>query len=191
MCRAGQAVRRELARGIAEWVKHRKGALGEALGLAQPQAPHATTYSRILGYAIDAEEFQRVVRDFFTQWSAAGQSVVITLDGKTVRGTIPAGATRGLHQLAVYLPEEGWVLMQVVVEGKENEITAAPRVLNCQDLGKVVRGDALLAQRDLSAQIVEAGGDPDADQQSGDWAVVEARRQERAGSAQTLCGAFG
>lgn len=109
-----------------------------------------------------------------------------------MRGTIPAGATRGLHQLAAYLPEEGWVLMQVVVEGKENEITAAPRVLDCQDLrGKVVRGDALLAQRELSAQIVEAGGDPDADQQSGDWAVVEARRQERAGSAQTLCGAFG
>jgi hypothetical protein len=179
-------------RGIAEWVKHRKDALGEALGLAQPQAPHATTYSRILGYAIDAEEFQRVVRDFFAQWPAAGQSVVITLDGKTVRGTIPAGATRGLHQLTAYLPEEGWVLMQVVVERKENEITAAPRVLNCLDLrGKVVRGDALLAQRELSAQIVEAGGDPDADQQSGDWAVVEAWRQERAGSAQTFCGAFG
>jgi hypothetical protein len=120
-----------------------------------------------------------------------GQSVVITMDGKTVRGTIPAGTTWGLHQFAAYLLEEGWVLMQVVVEGKENEITAAPRGLKCIDLGKVVRGDALLAQRELSAQIVEAGGDPDADQQSGDWAVVEARRQERAGSAQALCGAFG
>jgi predicted transposase YbfD/YdcC len=147
-------------RGIAEWVKHRKDALGEALGFAQPQAPHATTYSRILGYAIDGEEFQRVVGDFFGQWPAAGQSVVISLDGKTVRGTIPAGATQGLHQLAAYLPEEGWVLMQVVVERKENEITAAPRVLKCLDLrGKVVRGDALLTQQSLSTQIVEAGGE--------------------------------
>jgi predicted transposase YbfD/YdcC len=86
--------------------------------------------------------------------------VVISLDGKTVRGTIPAGETHGLHQLAAYLPGEGWVLMQVVVERKENEITAAPRILECLDLrGKVVRADALLTQRGLSSQIVEAGGE--------------------------------
>ena len=48
----------------------------------------------------------------------------------------------------------------MVVESKENEIVAAPRVLKSLDLrGKVVTADALLAQRDLSIQIVEAGGD--------------------------------
>jgi predicted transposase YbfD/YdcC len=147
-------------RGIADWVKYRQEALAAGLGLAKGQAPHASTYSRILGYAIEPEEFQNAVRSFFAQQPQAGQSVVIDLDGKTVRGTIPAGATHGLHQLAAYLPDEGWVLMQVVVERKENEITAAPRILECLDLrGKVVRGDALLAQRGLSAQIVEAGGE--------------------------------
>ena len=50
--------------------------------------------------------------------------------------------------------------MQVVVDGKENEITAAPRVLECLDLtGKIVIGEAMLTQRGLSIQIVEAGGD--------------------------------
>jgi hypothetical protein len=82
------------------------------------------------------------------------------LDGKTVRGTIPAGATRGLYQLAAYMPDEGRVLLQGVVESKENEIVAAPRVLKSLDLrGKVVTADALLAQRDLSIQIVEVGGE--------------------------------
>jgi len=77
-----------------------------------------------------------------------------------VRGTIPAGSPRGLHQLAAYMPDEGWVLLQVVVESKENEIVAAPRVLKSLDLrGKVVTADALLTQRNLSIQIVEAGGD--------------------------------
>jgi predicted transposase YbfD/YdcC len=82
------------------------------------------------------------------------------LDGKTLRGTIPAGQTQGLHLLAAFLPGEGWVIVQVEVDGKENEISAAPRVLKVLDLrGKIVTGDAMLAQRDLSVQIVAGGGD--------------------------------
>jgi predicted transposase YbfD/YdcC len=50
--------------------------------------------------------------------------------------------------------------MQVAVECRENEIVAAPRVLKMLDLqGKIVTGDALLTQRKLSVQIVEAGGE--------------------------------
>ena len=50
--------------------------------------------------------------------------------------------------------------MQVAVAGKENEISAAPRLLRCLDLrGKLVMGDALLIQRELSIQIVDAGGE--------------------------------
>jgi predicted transposase YbfD/YdcC len=48
----------------------------------------------------------------------------------------------------------------VVVESKENEIVAAPRALKSLDLrGTVVTADVLLAPRNLSIQIVEAGGD--------------------------------
>jgi predicted transposase YbfD/YdcC len=146
--------------GISEWVKHRKESLAQALHLVKPRAPHPSTYSRILGRVVQVEEFERVVREFFAEQPGAGRSVVIALDGKTVRGTIRAGQTQGLHLLAAYLPAEGWVLMQVAVRGKENEITAAPTILKCLDLrGKVVTGDAMHAQRELSAQIVEAGGD--------------------------------
>jgi len=106
------------------------------------------------------EEFERVVRDFFGALPRAGHSVVIAVDGKALRGTIPAGQTHGRHLLAAYLPAEGWVLYQVEVASKENEISAAPRVLKCLDLrGKVVTGDAMFAQRELSQQIVDAGGD--------------------------------
>lgn len=62
--------------------------------------------------------------------------------------------------MAAYLPGEGVVLAQVAVESKENEIVAAPRLLSQLDLrGVVVVGDALQAQRALSTQIVEQGGD--------------------------------
>jgi len=147
-------------RGIADWVRLRKESLAEALGLAKPQAPHATTYSRVLKRAVDVEELEVVVGRFFASQPKAGKSVVVNLDGKPLRGTIPAGKTKGLHLLAAYLPAEGWVMLQMEVDRKENEIPAASRLIRCLDLrGKVVTGDALLAQRELSAQIVEGGGE--------------------------------
>lgn len=147
-------------RGIAQWVKWRAHLLADYLSLMKPQAPHPTTYSRILGRAVQIDEFERVVAGFFANLPEAGHSVVVSLDGKTMRGTIPAGQSRGVHLLAAFLPEEGWILMQVQVEEQENEIPAAVRMLKCLDLrGKVVTGDALLAQKHLSAQVVEAGGD--------------------------------
>jgi predicted transposase YbfD/YdcC len=87
--------------------------------------------------------------------------MVIVIDGKTVRGTITVEDPFGLHLLAAYLPGEGIVLMQMVVEkDKENEIVVAPKLLQCLDLrNKVVIGDAMHTQRQISAQIVEAGGD--------------------------------
>jgi predicted transposase YbfD/YdcC len=147
-------------RGIAQWVALRKEALAEILGLAKPQAPHATTYSRILNKAVDIEAFERVASEFFQKQPEAGQSLLINLDGKTMRATIPAGRTKGVHLLAAYLPQEGWVLFQVEVGSRENEIPAAMRVVKQLDLrDKLVTGDAMLAQRELSTAIVEAGGD--------------------------------
>jgi predicted transposase YbfD/YdcC len=89
-----------------------------------------------------------------------GHSILIAIDGKTVRGTIGTAHPRGEHLLCAYLPAEGIVLCQVAVGSKENEITAAPTLLATLDLrGKIVMGDALHPQRALSVQIQEAGGD--------------------------------
>ena len=98
--------------------------------------------------------------NFFAGGPRDGQWVQVTIDGKTLRGSIPAGQTRGVHLMAAYVPGEGVVIAQVEVGGKENEIKAAPRLLEAIDLrGKVVSADAMLAQRQLSVQIVEAGGE--------------------------------
>jgi hypothetical protein len=65
-----------------------------------------------------------------------------------------------VHLLSAYMPAEGLVLLQVAVERKENEISAAPRLLAALDLrGKIVEGDAMFTQRTLSSQIVDGGGD--------------------------------
>ncbi len=143
--------------GIAEWAKLRTGQLTKALGMKRKEMPCRTTFMRILGKVIDMEEFAAVVGEFLSR--SVGEEVLINIDGKVMRGTIPKGKTQGVHLLAAYLPEEGIVLMQLEVGKKENEIVAAPKLLKCLDLrGKIVTGDAMFAQRALSIQIVGAGG---------------------------------
>jgi predicted transposase YbfD/YdcC len=147
-------------KGMSEWLKHRTGFLRTHLKLSRASVPHPVTISRVLGQAVDVEEFESLMGAFFCSLPGAGQSVLVTIDGKTIRSTIPLGETRGTHLLAVYLPEEGLVLMQMEVDQKENEIRVAPQVLQGIDLqGKIVVGDALHTQRTISIQIVRAGGD--------------------------------
>lgn len=147
--------------GIADWAQQRSEYLTEALGLKRKRLPHHSTYRRILTEVVDGDELEQIMAEYMSQLPQGGQEVVIVIDGKTVRGTISAEDAFGLHLLAAYLPGEGIVLMQMVVEkDKENEIVVAPRLLKCLDLrNKVVVGDAMHAQRLLSTQIVEAGGD--------------------------------
>jgi predicted transposase YbfD/YdcC len=146
--------------GIADWVNQRRSFLVEALGLKRGRLPHHTTYRRIFESVLSGEELERTLGEFIRQLPQAGQAVVIAIDGKTLRGTITPEDPFGLHLLAAYLPGEGLVLMQMVVEtDKENEIVVAPQLLQCLDLrNKVVVGDAMQTQRALSLQIVEAGG---------------------------------
>ena len=146
--------------GMAVWLAERGSQLVAELGLARPSMPHETTITRVMGQGVDAEELEQVLQEYFDDQVQSGQSVLISIDGKTMRGTIPKGHSQGVHLLAAYLPQEGIVLMQVEVEDKENEIVAAPKLLQALDLrGKVVVGDAMQTQRALSIQIVDQGGD--------------------------------
>jgi predicted transposase YbfD/YdcC len=145
-------------KGMAEWVRLREETLIRLLNIRRCRLPHQTTYDRVLA-ELDAQAFDQVTGNFFAEVNA-GENWSITLDGKVLRGTIASGQTQGTHLLAAYMPERGVVLMQIEVENKANEITAAPRLLEAVDLhGCVVTGDAIFTQRSLCEQIVESGGD--------------------------------
>jgi predicted transposase YbfD/YdcC len=144
-------------KGMAEWVRLREQTLLRLLPIHRNRLPHQTTYERVLA-ELDVDELEQVMGDFFAQQRAG--NLTITLDGKVLRGTIPAGETQGVHLLAAYVPDQGVVLMQVEVESKANEITAAPQLLEAIDLREcVVTGDAMFTQQTLCDQIVLAGGD--------------------------------
>jgi len=146
--------------GITEWIGLRRRQLVFALPTTRYTAPSLTTIRRVLNEVMSVEELHRIFRQFLHQTYGGQQSVLITMDGKSLRGTIATGETRGVHLLAAYLPDEGIVLAQVEVDRKENEIKAAQRLLQLLDLRqRVVSGDAMFAQRQLSVQIMAQGGD--------------------------------
>jgi len=152
------------ARAIADWATLRAEVLAELFDLPRPRMPHLTTWTRVFGHAVVLEAFEQVVAQLSARASSAEVpargSRQVCLDGKTLRGTIPLGRTSGVHLLAAYQAEQGVVLAQMAVDAKANEIVVAPQVLEQLDLtGVVVSGDAMFAQRRLSSQIVEAGGD--------------------------------
>jgi predicted transposase YbfD/YdcC len=147
---------------LAEWARLRQAELTTWLGLPRPTMPHPTTWTRVFA-ALDVAALEHQVAAFFAAQCVSPSTrhgLQVTIDGKTLRGTIPAGAKQGVHLVAAYLPEAGCVLAELAVTGKANELTVAPTVLAWLDLtGMIVTGDALFAQRNLSAQIVAAGGD--------------------------------
>ncbi len=144
--------------GIAEWVKHRAEMLREMLKLRRQSVPHHCTYRRVLK-DLDPEQFEQIAGEYQRSRRPDEEELVLSVDGKTLRGTILKGDTQGVHLLAAYLPGSGLVLMQVAVGSKENEISAAPKLMKAIDLnGVTVIGDAMHAQRQMSTQIAEAGG---------------------------------
>jgi predicted transposase YbfD/YdcC len=146
--------------GMTDWVRLRKELLIELQVLGQAKTPCHMTYRRVLQDILSAEELERLLAQYHQQRLEEEQEIVMSLDGKTVRGTLRRGETQGVHLLAIYVPRQGLVVVQAEVDSKENEIVVAPQVLRQVNLsGRIVIGDAMHTQRAASTQIVQAGGD--------------------------------
>ena len=110
---------------------------------------------------LDADRFQ----ECFMEWSQGVAELlpgeVVAIDGKTLRRSYDrAGAQSPLHLVNVWAAEQRLSLGQLAVDGKSNEITAVPKLLEMLALpGMVVTADAMHCQRQLSQQVVEQGGD--------------------------------
>jgi len=110
------------------------------------------------------EAFQRC----FQEWIADailsdedGVKRLIAIDGKTCRRSHDKAHGLGaLHIVSAWASEEGLALGQVATEEKSNEITAIPQLLEQIDLkDALVTIDAMGCQKEITAQIVDGGGD--------------------------------
>lgn len=146
--------------GIAEWLRLRRRQLVRFFACKHPRVPSLNTIRRVLRQEGVRRSLHTVLRQFLQQQYGGQQSVLVAIDGKTLRGTIAKGETQGVHLLAAYLPAEGVTLLQLPVSSKQNELVVAPRLLSALDLkGRIVCGDAMFTQRTLSVQIQSQGGD--------------------------------
>ena len=64
----------------------------------------------VLQEIISLDELESLFNRYLHETYGGQQSQLVSLDGKTMRGTIPKGSKQGVHLLATYLPEEGIVL---------------------------------------------------------------------------------
>lgn len=145
--------------GICEWIRLRRDTFVAVFNCQHQRMPCLNTIRWILQEVISVEALEKEFTRFLYETYGGRQSQLIAIDGKTMRGTIPKGQTQGVHLLAAYMPAEGIVLKQVMVDAKENEIVGAKQLfegLNLKD--KVVCGDAMHTQRAASIEILRGGG---------------------------------
>jgi len=143
---------------IADWARNHAEELVQLLKLKRNRMPHHNTIRRVFQEILEEAEFERRMRDYLQHKSGGGEQ--LAMDGKTLRGTRIADEEPADHVLSVYDVQAQCVLAQAAVDQKENEIVAAPKVLEQVSIaGKIITADAMHAQRALSAQIVDRGGD--------------------------------
>lgn len=144
---------------ICQWIRLRAEELAALFEWKKKQMPCLNTIRTVLQQVVSIPELEQVLGRYLHQTFGGQQSQPISIDGKTMRGTIAKGKTQGVHLLSAYQPEEGITLGQVEVGKKENEISAAPKLLAQLDLkNKVVCGDAMHTQRELSLDVLAGGG---------------------------------
>ena len=86
---------------------------------------------------------------------------MVAIDGKTLRRSFDRGREQSpLHLVSAWASEQGLVLGQRCVDGKSNEITAIPELLDQLALeNSIVTLDAMGCQTAIAEQILARGGD--------------------------------
>jgi predicted transposase YbfD/YdcC len=142
---------------IEMFAKHRLGWFKRFLKLPHGVPSH-DTLERVFA-KLDPRGFERCC----VTWLRAMADLVglghIAIDGKTLCGS--ASSKLGpLHLVSAWATEANLTLGQVAVEGKSNEITAIPQLLELLDLkGALVTIDAMGCQKEIAKKIRARGGD--------------------------------
>jgi hypothetical protein len=144
---------------ISQWGRECEPELRVALGLRAERGPSVATLHRAFR-RLDHTAFERVLGQWFAAQGLAPDEA-LAFDGKTLRG-IHGEQIPGVHLVAAYAHQTRVVLAQAETLGKGHELAGVQAVLASLPKrllsGRVVTGDALLAQRALCRQILRKGG---------------------------------
>ncbi len=150
---------------VAQWVRERaegEPEILEALGFPPGRSACVATLHRVYK-ALDVDAFEAAIGTWLAQTGVAPDDP-LALDGKTLRGVHghweDGEYVPGAHLVAAYAHGAQAVLAQLRTGGKGQEVATVQQVLAQVPLtDRLVTGDALLAQREVCAQVTHAGGD--------------------------------
>lgn len=144
---------------IADWVLNRSDILKEKLGLKWKRMPSNSTWQRLLGQNIKASDFDKKIGRYFQSLSSEERQLY-NLDGKVLCGTMSNETDKQLHLLCLQESAANLVIEQTQLKKGENEISGAKRLLERACLkNKIISGDAIFAQTELSKTVIEKGGE--------------------------------
>lgn len=118
--------------------------------------PSHDTFERVFA-RLDPQVFQRCLRDWLLAFGNVLGCKHLAIDGKTLRGSGRKSSGVGpLHLVSAWASANHLLLGQVAVDGKSNEITAIPELLELLTVqGAVVTIDAMGCQKEIAAKIRE------------------------------------
>jgi predicted transposase YbfD/YdcC len=129
--------------------------------LALPNGiPSHDTFRRVF-MLIDPDAFEGCFVRWAQSLTGKVEREVVAIDGKTIRRSGSRRHDHGpLHLVSAWASDQGLVLGQREVDGKSNEITAIPELLDTLHLdGAIVTLDAMGCQKDIAARIRAKGAD--------------------------------
>jgi len=116
---------------------------------------------RDLFMRLHPEEFGKAFLSWMSSVRKRTKGEIIPLDGKTMRRSFDrASGKTPFHLVSAWASDNGLVLGQMAVDGKSNEITAIPRLLELLDINDcIVTIDAMGCQTEIAKKIVDLNGD--------------------------------
>ena len=148
-------------RAMSRWGKHLPVGLKERVGIHPERHPSTAMLCRVFWH-IEATMIETRIREWAEQVQQqlirAGMVRGVAVDGKSIRRAASLGSPNAFLVAAV-CHQLRFVLNQVAVDDKTNEITCIPALLEHLLLkGLVITVDALLTQQHIAAHIRRAGG---------------------------------
>lgn len=121
--------------------------------------PRHDTFNRFFS-ALDPKAFEACFQNWIKDVAHLTHGEVVSIDGKTVRGSRTSGAKSAIHMVSAWASANKLVLGQVKTEEKSNEITAIPELLKVLELkGCLVTIDAMGCQTSIVEQILKGDAD--------------------------------
>lgn len=146
-------------KAVSVYAERKERWLTEVLGLVNG-IPSYTTFWTVFAL-LNPESLEKC----FVQWVQSKFNLsadnTVSIDGKAQRGTAKKDSPHSfVHIVSAWATTQHLTLGQLKVEGKSNEITAIPKLLDIIDVeGTVVTIDAMGCQTNIANKIIEKKAD--------------------------------